>query len=452
MKTARTPQSAAPTPIVLLACGSRDTTVLEMIIQRFLSGEFVIVGQSRAEMAIIDGDSATAKKAMTEWRIHRPDAVALMLTLKPGVDSPQLVHFRKPIDVDGLIAVLKKLRAALLNPVAPLPSFRAPRPVAVPVPAATSKETASPRTRVDFDRPVAAPVAAPVVAPIAAPVAAAPKVAPVVAPVTSPVSVPEPISAHHQVSLMDNNTQDLEGRDYCGSAEDVPADLLHTVDCLRPDQAIQLYFDTDTRLLGLLRLAGKLAQTSKQATCIRGLERPLIVLPDTPMSVISPIKDGALRALCNTSLFSETVGLGMSSARHPDDVSYGYDELLWKVTLWTARGRLPRGADPHQPVRLRSTPDFARFTATPYAEAICRLWTQEDGLSPVATAARLRIAQRYVFALYSALRMLDLIETRPTPRVGESAPQSYADAVKTSAPKSRHSLLQGILMKLDNAA
>jgi hypothetical protein len=274
----------------------------------------------------------------------------------------------------------------------------------------------------------------------------------VAAVVSSPVSVPEPISAHHQVSLMDSNAQDIEGRDYCGSAEDLPADLLHTIDCLRTDQAIQLYFDPDTRLLGLLRLAGKLAQTSKQATYIRGLERPLVILPDTPMSVVSPIKEGALRALCNTSLFSETVGLGIASPHHPDDVTYGYDELLWKVTLWTARGRLPRGADPHQPVRLRSSPDFARFTATPYAEAICRLWTKEEGLSPVATAARLRIAQRYVFALYSALCMLDLLEMNSTPRVGEPAPLSYADAAKTAPPLSRRGLLQGILTKLDNAA
>jgi hypothetical protein len=447
MKSNRSSETPAATPVALLACGSRDVTVLEMIIQRFLSGEFVIVAQARAEMAIIDGDSATARKALSEWQQHRPDAPTLMLTLHPGDDTAQLVHFRKPIDVDGLVATLKKLRGALLNPPAAAPLFRAVRPApaaapaarkAVAAPAAVAAE-AAPRQTPAADRPVAVPAAPP-----------AAKAARAVAPMASPVAAPAPISAH-QVSFM-NEGQDLEGRDYCGSAEDVADDILHTIDCLRPDQAIQLYFDPETRLLGLLRLAGKLAQTSRQVTCIRGLERPLVVLPDTPLVVISPIRDSALRPLCNTNLFSETVGLGTTSARHPDDLVYGFDELLWKVALWTSRGRLPRGTDPHQPVRLRATPDFSRFTATPFAEAICRLWTQEDSLSPVATAARLRIAQRYVFALYSALRLLDLIDLNPAPRIAEQAPRAYADTVKATPPLSRRDLLQGILMKLDNAA
>jgi hypothetical protein len=471
MKNSNNSVAAAATPIALLGCGSRDVTVLEMIIHRFLADEFVIVAAGRAELAIIDGDSAGAAKAIAEWRMIHAEAPALILTLQPATDTAQATHFRKPIDVDGLIATLKKMRLALRQPPAPASAMPRPRfevpaaalPAATPAPLkkavvkpeakpaeASVTKASAPEIKPSAPQAKHATLAAKTTSAEAKPKSPAPAAA-VASAVVSPVPAPEPIAAY-QVSLTSSDAHDLEGRDYCGSAEDVPDELLHTADCLRPDQAIQLYFDPDTRLLGLLRLAGKLAKTSQQVTHIRGLQRPLLIIPDTPMLVVSPIADHALRPLCNTSLFAETVGLGTPSPRQPDDFVYTFDELLWKVALWTSRGRLPRGSDPHQPVRLTGTPDFSRLTATPFAEAICQLWTQDQTLSPVATAARLRIAQRYVFALYSALRLLELVDLRRTPLVGEAEPRVYGDAAKKTTPVSRRDLLQGILTKLDNAA
>ena len=210
--------SGKPTPIALLACGSRDTTVLEMILQRFLAGEFVVVPASRASMAIIDGDSAGAQKSMTTWRQHQPQAVTVVLTLQPGKDEGGLVHFLKPIDVDGLVAVLKKAKKALAD--RPAPAVPAPATAAAPRTATLHRPAAATPAVAAQPAAAAPPVAARPVE--KAPAAAAPAV--VARPAykaPAPIVAPQPI-APSQVALV-SEAHDLEGRDYCGSAEDLPS-------------------------------------------------------------------------------------------------------------------------------------------------------------------------------------------------------------------------------------
>ncbi len=374
----------AATPFAILAAGGRDAALLGMVFQRFLAESFTPASASGAAIAIIDRDAAEGASALADWQARHPRSPALLLTLAPGEASPFVAYVRKPINVESLVRTLKQLRRDLLAP--------PPRSAAAP---------AQPATAAGREMPAPRRAASPPAKPVG---------------MQRPASRP---SADHggTVSLVGHDAPVLEGRDYCGSADDLPATGIRPFDQLRPHQAISLYFDPDARLLGLLRSARELVRRGGQAASIRGLERPLVVVPGSPMKVISPVRDDYLRPLCSTTLFSETIETGPAPAAGPDDFDCDCDALLWKVTLWAARGRLPRHTDPHGPVRLCQPPDFTRFAATPYAEDICRLWMQERSLSPAATAARLQIPQRYVFALYSAVHLLGLTEG---PSVGES--------------------------------
>jgi hypothetical protein len=345
------PPSGA-TAVALLACSSRDMAVLGMLLQRHLAGEFAIVAADRAQVAVIDGDSAGAAKALADWRSSQPEAPTLVLSLHPGADSARRVYVRKPIDVTALLGCLKKMRLALTAS------------------AAMPGQPTAPLAGAEVRSPPTAPMQ----------------------PLRLTAAQFEP-----------------DSHGCCGVADDFPPRLLQTADRLSPDQAMQMYFDPDARLLGLLRMGARLARASNQAAGIRGLERPLVILPGKPMTVRSPLQDTMLRPLSASTLFSASVEIGPPPGIDDRDFVYDFDVLLWKVALWTARGRLPRGTDPNAPVRLQGLPDFSRLTVTPYAEAICQLWLKDGKRSPAATAAHLQIAQRYVFALYSAASMLELI-------------------------------------------
>lgn len=84
------------------------------------------------------------------------------------------------------------------------------------------------------------------------------------------------------------------------------------------------------------------------------------------------------------------------------------DQVLWDTALETSVGRLPTGVDLAAPVYLKSWPNLTRLHRTPHALRIAALWATR-GASLMETAQTLKIAQRHVFAFYSAALALDLI-------------------------------------------
>lgn len=77
------------------------------------------------------------------------------------------------------------------------------------------------------------------------------------------------------------------------------------------------------------------------------------------------------------------------------------DEFIWKLALWTSKGRLDREIDPEQRMRLSKTLDFDRLLAIPHVTTMGNLW-QRHSLSAIEVVKVLKIHQRYVFAFMTA--------------------------------------------------
>ena len=104
-----------PTPIALLAVGRRDRALLEMMLQRFLRNEFIVVDAKDALMAIVDCDSSEGMDALREWQTMKPDAPTLMLALRPLHTDARTVTVLKPINIHTLIDMLSELRPLALR-------------------------------------------------------------------------------------------------------------------------------------------------------------------------------------------------------------------------------------------------------------------------------------------------------------------------------------------------
>jgi hypothetical protein len=388
-------------PIALLALRAGDEQLLTMVIERFLGAELDVVPADRARAAVIDGDSTMGEAAIAGWLERNPQAPTLVLSLHSASDARPLTYLRKPIDIEALIDALKRM-CATLNP------HRRSGPSLAARSAARGQDVSKPERTA---RAVATAIAEPKPNPRSSLV---PSPAPATRADTATQQVAgQALSASPvaiQQLVLAEQSANLEGRDYCGIAEDLPVQVLREAAAfgLRPDIAVQLYFDPDVRLLGLLLRAGTLARANHHAVLIKGLQGALLVLPGSPLKVFSTIDGTVLRALCSTSMFSEVLEVSSPLPVPDARYSFDYEALLWKVALWSSRGRLPRGTDPNAPVSLRRMPDFPRLTPTPYAEIICRLWAGPPA-SLIDTIAHLGIPQRYVFAVYSGARMLNLI-------------------------------------------
>ena len=93
--------------------------------------------------------------------------------------------------------------------------------------------------------------------------------------------------------------------------------------------------------------------------------------------------------------------------RDTDENCSDIDTFLWKITLWSSRGRIPADTDLSIPVYLAHWPNLTRLDNIPHAPRIAALLIlAPDTLCHVAE--RLQIPQRYVFGFYSAAHALNL--------------------------------------------
>ena len=108
-----TPTSASsdtPTRVCLLAVGSRDAALLDLMLQRFLRVEFAVAPRALAEMAIVDCDASDGKEALRQWQLQRPHSPALVLSLQEIESAPLVYPIRKPINIHTLVDTLSEIR------------------------------------------------------------------------------------------------------------------------------------------------------------------------------------------------------------------------------------------------------------------------------------------------------------------------------------------------------
>jgi CheY-like chemotaxis protein len=89
------------------------------------------------------------------------------------------------------------------------------------------------------------------------------------------------------------------------------------------------------------------------------------------------------------------------------DTSCELEAFLWKLALYTYRGRLPQGTDVQEPVYLRYWPNLTRLEPVPNGMRIASLWSRQPA-SLASLIGRLRIPQRQVFAFYAAANSIGL--------------------------------------------
>ncbi len=83
------------------------------------------------------------------------------------------------------------------------------------------------------------------------------------------------------------------------------------------------------------------------------------------------------------------------------------DTFLWKIALWSSRGRIPSDTELSTPVYLCHWPNLTRLDNIPHAPRIAALLiSAPDTLCHIAE--KLKIPQRYVFGFYSASHALGL--------------------------------------------
>ncbi len=182
-----------------------------------------------------------------------------------------------------------------------------------------------------------------------------------------------------------------------------------------------IYFEPKRYFLSHVQQALHIAQDKQKPVKLTGLGQTLIICPCTD-SVYSSKSDTGLRSLCVVALYDnyqvEEMDLNceemddsaleetLSSDSHFKQQTR--EQFLWKIILWTARGRLPEGTDLDQRFQLDNWPNLTRLVTTPYAFRITAYWINKPRTLR-ETLNELGLEQRYVFSLYSAMLLTNQI-------------------------------------------
>jgi hypothetical protein len=84
------------------------------------------------------------------------------------------------------------------------------------------------------------------------------------------------------------------------------------------------------------------------------------------------------------------------------------DAFLWKLAIWSSKGRYPLSIDINSPVYLKRWPNFTRYIVTPHALRISALLIERGPQTLLNIAALLNIELRYVYVFMSAVCALGL--------------------------------------------
>jgi hypothetical protein len=90
------------------------------------------------------------------------------------------------------------------------------------------------------------------------------------------------------------------------------------------------------------------------------------------------------------------------------DKCQSMEAFVWKLAIWTSKGRFPDVIDIHNQVYLKRWPNFTRLVVTPHALRIAALLMQGPR-SMLNIASVLNIKPKFVFVFVSACYALDLM-------------------------------------------
>lgn len=405
--------SQNPVRIALYGMDSRTCKTMEMYLKGPCKGVAVVVDEALADIDMIDADYPSAKDILDARKAATPDRPIILLSLQ-SLQIDNTFFIKKPVNVAQIMDVLTKIKATTAPRKVVANAEKAP---AVPP---ASFETVT-QTTVEKAQKMAIDVCA--------------KKA---AGVKHVDSQEQQKTAKHQ-SAMQLNEGGFTA--FLG--------MVSSIDFDDNAQLLTACYDPRQSFLGYVQSALKTARLQSRTLQLNSIWKPLLIFPASE-EIWLDADDKQLRAFAGMTLGKDAissmslVALDSTSAAGRDmDKFQNMNAFIWKLSLWTSKGRFPIGLDIQRPVFLERWPNFTRLVITPDALRIAALLVRTSR-TPLEVASVLNVKPQYVFAFMSACHATGLLK--------QSERQvDTVIAAEPPRPAPNKSLLSKILGKLRGA-
>jgi hypothetical protein len=392
--------SRNPLGIALLGMNDRDKSRLELFLDHHWSSNCLLVSEKHADLCILDLDSLHGKKILQQQKTAYPHRPLIVLSVHEA-DISDVSHLRKPLSVDQLKSTINGFMKALAQHASEEEEEKKKEekevPAPTPEPTPRSKERQSTVTT-------------------------------------------EPTVNKRRGALPSTATQARIIRGSCGPIGDI--------DLSNPTADSKIFYDPSVLFQQALKSGiQKCRQEARPVRLSMPDKKYVALLPEANIALTN-LSDTKLRPRCMLPINQHEIHIDYPSRGEINQLqanlkasAQDIDSLLWKVSLWSARGRLPLGTKADSTIGLQQWPNLTRLLAVPQFLRIAALWTKTP--MPLSkTVETLNIEARYVCAFFSACYALELTQHLS---MAEDQEVSQNSAQKSSTPKG---VLRRILRRL----
>jgi hypothetical protein len=317
----------------------------------------VLADEESAHIGLVDLDGFQAGERWASYRERFPGRPTVVISLK-AVETADAVFLQKPLKPEQLMTALQRLQSAVVATSATHTALQGP---------CSSGDTREPQTQ---GVPPAPPDAV----------------------------KDEPVERQPQTFGAASALADQSLTVSIGTAPDINPNV--------PEDVARAQYRPEQFFPAVLSRALDLAAREDKWVRVEAPGGDIIVLPGGQRVQVKSANAISLRSLCSLPVAKDRCRVSVIGPYYRiDDESefpvMNATPLLWRMVLYSSRGRLPAGTDLAAPVDLQNWPNMTRLAPIAHATRIAALWATHP-CSLLETAQILGIPQRYVFAFYSA--------------------------------------------------
>ncbi len=378
------PSSLGAIKVALYGMDSRSCKTMQLYLKGPCRGIAEVVSEAEAEVDILDADFAKAGEILEQLRQKTPPHPIILLSLQ-SLKIENTYFVAKPVSAQQLMGVLSQLG-------------KKQPPVAIEQPE---------------------------------------KLEPVLSPTLKEAPVVVEKTRQRRSTFQDN-----EGgyTAFLGTLMDI--------DFNDPEQLIKASFDPKNYLLSYVLSALKVSSHLGVAQQLNSVWKPILIFPRT-RQIWLDADDKQLRAFAGieqSKMFAGNISLAaldveVAGSTEQDKSKFqDVEAFIWKLALWTSKGRFPIDIDPKLSIYLKHWPNFTRLMLIPEAMRMAAILV-DSPRSPLEVAQVLQVKPHYVFAFVTACQSLGILA---------QAKRQSDTLVLSEAPKpsQKQSLFSKILHKL----
>ncbi|MFK5948163.1 MAG: hypothetical protein QM500_05275, partial [Methylococcales bacterium] len=319
-----------PLKLALYGMDNRAYKTMCMYLKGPCKGIASVVDESEAEIDLLDADHIKAKDLLDELKARVPNRPLIILSLEE-LSIKGAIYVKKPVETLTLVAALKQAKANLTVD-------GSKKNKVIPKPEIIQKET---KNVVKEELPV-----------------------------TKQIDKEEKKKVSKHRTAMDLTEGSFSA--YIGNVEGV--------DFTDSEQVFKASYNPKGYFLGFVQAGLKVCKAKNRILQLNSGWKPLIIFPHS-QEIWLDVEDKQLRAFAGVAISKNgSKAMSLTPIDHEKfklqqkmEGFYDTDHFLWKLAVWTSKGRYPNTIDINKPVYLMQWPNFTRLVVTPHAMRISAL-------------------------------------------------------------------------------